>query len=936
MDAEEIAAVKMANPLSEIIGRDIKLTKNKREYIGCCPFHNETTPSFTINDDKGFYHCFGCGAHGDVISYLMESRTIDFKTAKEVLIGINDPGAFTYIRPPKKEAADPYAGYIPVFPVPKIAKEIQPGRKSMILTPKDDDPKEKPWEPSLVHPYKNAAGELLGYCIRIYIGKKKITPTIIWTKRPDGSEGWTNMSFPQPRPFYIVGKLEKPNQQIIISAEGEKSAEAINQLTGKTAIAWPQGSNNVEAANWPLLKDYNIIIWPDKDKAGLKSADKVAEILSGLGCNNIKILSPPIEIIDGVDIYEEDWDAYDALHPKPHPLDPKKSAHAPWDYKKFISWAKDSAITYKKLQPTPEPTSQPEIAIAPAKKKKEKKTKDLPAWNSEDEPFRILGFDGPNYYYIGLRGQKIISLTAPGHTRNNLFKLAPEAYWDSRFPGERGIKWDTAASCLIDACEREGIFTPFAVRRGRGAWLDDGRKIFHLGDKLLLENKQYKPFDIESEYVYEAEKRVVLPNLKPVENDDAKKLIGICEGFNWENPLSGKLLAGWCVIAGICGMLDWRPHIWITGGSNTGKTTATKVVRSMLKPFSRSFGGGGTEAGIRRSIQKDAIPVIIDEAEGENKRQREKVKAILFLARQASSGDIIAMAGRDGQVEEFIARSCFCFSSINPSIDSEPDQTRVTQLTLVPDYSGSPQYIIEKYEKLKDITEATITPEFASGILMRAFLNIDSLLHNIKVFQKAGSAIFKRPRIGEQLSPLIAGAYMCHSTGRISYENAVKWMQGHNWENHLPTESTKDIWKLLRQILSYRFRYTDGNKTIEKTIGQMILAISQIIVHNDPQLEEIRQLGIDVIREEDVFYVANVSTGLENILNNTPWEKEWGKRLKELPGAKHAKDGRPHYYCSAIKERGTSIPLSLLRKEIVPAEEVSVEQLGDEVPFEAG
>ena len=57
-------------PLSELIGRKVKLTHKGREYTGLCPFHKEKTPSFTVNDDKGFYHCFGCGAHGDIIRFL--------------------------------------------------------------------------------------------------------------------------------------------------------------------------------------------------------------------------------------------------------------------------------------------------------------------------------------------------------------------------------------------------------------------------------------------------------------------------------------------------------------------------------------------------------------------------------------------------------------------------------------------------------------------------------------------------------------------------------------------------------------------------------------------------------------------------------------------------------------------------------------------------
>ena len=72
-------------PLSDLIGRKVKLTHKGREHTGLCPFHKEKTPSFTINDDKGFYHCFGCGAHGDQIKYLMESEKMPFMEAVEYL-----------------------------------------------------------------------------------------------------------------------------------------------------------------------------------------------------------------------------------------------------------------------------------------------------------------------------------------------------------------------------------------------------------------------------------------------------------------------------------------------------------------------------------------------------------------------------------------------------------------------------------------------------------------------------------------------------------------------------------------------------------------------------------------------------------------------------------------------------------------------------------
>ncbi len=65
----------------DVVGRRVPLTKKGQNYWGCCPFHNEKTASFSVNEEKGFYHCFGCGEHGDIISFTMKSNNIDFKAA---------------------------------------------------------------------------------------------------------------------------------------------------------------------------------------------------------------------------------------------------------------------------------------------------------------------------------------------------------------------------------------------------------------------------------------------------------------------------------------------------------------------------------------------------------------------------------------------------------------------------------------------------------------------------------------------------------------------------------------------------------------------------------------------------------------------------------------------------------------------------------------
>jgi DNA primase len=74
--------------LAGLIGRRAKLIKRGREFAALCPFHNEKTPSFTVSPDKGFYHCFGCGAHGDAVAFLMQSEGLSFPESVERLAGL--------------------------------------------------------------------------------------------------------------------------------------------------------------------------------------------------------------------------------------------------------------------------------------------------------------------------------------------------------------------------------------------------------------------------------------------------------------------------------------------------------------------------------------------------------------------------------------------------------------------------------------------------------------------------------------------------------------------------------------------------------------------------------------------------------------------------------------------------------------------------------
>ena len=91
---EFLEDLKSRASVSDIVGRKVKLIKRGREFVGLSPFNAEKSPSFTVNDAKGFYHCFSSGEHGDVFSFLMKTEGLTFPEAVEAIasqVGMDVP-----------------------------------------------------------------------------------------------------------------------------------------------------------------------------------------------------------------------------------------------------------------------------------------------------------------------------------------------------------------------------------------------------------------------------------------------------------------------------------------------------------------------------------------------------------------------------------------------------------------------------------------------------------------------------------------------------------------------------------------------------------------------------------------------------------------------------------------------------------------------------
>ena len=283
--------------LVDIVAKDIKLKKKGHEYVGLCPIHNEKSPSFTIfqNSEKDRYHCFGCGASGDVVDYIESTRGLNKKEAIDYLSGETEIGA----QKPRKD----------ILIINKYEEiEIIKGDFPLKSGARVYSPNHKKWfNVTFQHAFKYSGNMAV---LRIEREDGKITPQVVYAKTPDG-EGWCYMAFPEPRPLY--GFSDEYQQVIVV--QGEKKSDQLRSrfLYKRCVVSASGGDNAIEKTNWDLLTGKDVIVWPDADESGVKAAKHLAQILTEKALR--------VRLVDTEDMPPK-WDCGDMLtdNPQADPL----------------------------------------------------------------------------------------------------------------------------------------------------------------------------------------------------------------------------------------------------------------------------------------------------------------------------------------------------------------------------------------------------------------------------------------------------------------------------------------------------------------------------------------------------------------------------------------------------------------------------------------
>lgn len=890
--------------LQRLAGLDAQQLTNNHQPCPICG--GDDRYRYDDADGNGRYFCNKCGA-GDGFMLLQKINNWDFVRAKKevaLILGGSDVHA-----PPRKIMQKKKPKPTPISPAPQNA-------------PVDDFYHYKLGKPSMTWAYLDENGNTTMTVARFELatGGKETVPRM-WCSMPNGEQKWA-WAAPRNRvkPIYGADILANsdPSTSVLI-VEGEKTADAARRLIGQhvIVIAWLGGSKTRQLVDWTPLKDRSVAIWPDNDEDGIgtvtgkisdggKWLPGLAELLDGIA-SKVQMIAPPHDVAAG-------WDLADA---------------------EKEGWTGDTVIEYIKSHVSPAISAKPtppqmELPTTRATETTRPKTVEDPSDPDADVkptkplPIRALGYDKGNYYFLPSTTDQVTELTPAQMTKRPLNAMASPKFWERRFAGDRGADYDAAAAWMMDMCHQVGVYDHRRLR-GRGCWWENKTPVLHLGDELLVDGIETQIADYSTRYIYEAAASLKGPGEEPLSDDAAREIINTAKLMRWESPGSAMLLCGWAVLAPICGALRWRPHVWITGGAGSGKTTiVSEFVRPLIGGMGHHVQGETTEAGVRQTLGSDALPILFDEAEQNEKRDNSRIQMVLSLMRQSSSesGAVVVKGSAGGQAREFDIRSAFCLVSISTGIKQLADETRISVLALKSEHLKTDEERAASqanWDKLRNGL-AAITPDTGSKLLRRTVDLLSVIRANAETFATAAAEIFSSQRIGDQYGFLLAGAASLITREELSHDDAKQFIERCDLTSYVAASQEQDEERCLAKLLQHQLRVDGGHSACTLAIGELISIAHQSVsvtlddspVDYGTAVGVLGRLGLKVDGKE--LLISNSAAGVANILSDSPWAHSWSPVLRRLDGAKAS---GVIWFGSAVRgTRAVSIPMKMVNPHL--------------------
>lgn len=686
--------------------------------------------------------------------------------------------------------------------------------------------------------------------------------------------------------YFLFGRAA--GATVLLVCEGFATGASLHEATGHPVMAAFDAGNlePVAVMARSKLPDVRILVCADNDQflpkpkgnPGVAAATKAAEACKG------EVVVPQFADLDGQPTDFNDLHLREGLA------------------------AVTTAIAHTLNPPAPTPAPPPPEPATIEKPEELPVDEDLPENNRH---FTILGYNHDNYF-VFQHGKKQISTLGKGDmAEKGLIALAELNWWEMHFPGGKGAAIDTsrAANFIMRVAEKRGIYDPSRIR-GRGAWVDADRMVFHHGGYLSVDNVETDITAIRSRYVYELNRSLPNPDPTPMSSDDGEEILAMCEQFRWTKPGSAALLAGWIALAPMCGALRWRPHIWLTGGAGCGKSTILNdFVHRLLGGLDLYAQGNSSEAGIRQTLRADAIPVLFDESESNEETDARRVQNVLSLIRQASTESEAqtykGTAGGDAMA--FHIRSMFCLASIQVAIKHQADVERLAVLALRPKREDTDAGA--SWDRLKAGLYRIKRDVTLPGRLFRRSLDLLPLtLKNIDVFTAAAGKVFNNQRDGDQYGTLLAGTWSLLSSRIATEAEALALINKYDWSEHRESNDMDEGQRALSTLMEAHIRVAGGDMTVYELVSAACGRATDA-THLTPEKADafLQRHGMLAKMGPTRLLLSNTSTELKKLVAGTPFEADLRGMLLRVEGATR-NDGKPQRF-SGVLSKCITIPL---------------------------
>ena len=704
--------------------------------------------------------------------------------------------------------------------------------------------------------------------------------------------------------FYAFGQPQTVNgKEVVVIAEGYATGASVHEATGHAVIVAFDAPNLLPVAqairSRDRFKNATLVIAADNDQWTLKPVEnpgltRAREVVEAVGA---RIALPPFGTETGVEDASgkkrgpTDWNDWAMLHGNDSvkalfdevladtvEADPEQDV-APWaaaSTQRVLEQAQSAASVQMEERAVDTIAEPPDDTLV------------------ENGHFTILGHDHGKYFFLKHKTGQVLTRTKSDFTDAGLIELAPLNWWEMHFQNgkEKGIDKRAATEFIVRTADDRDIYDPSRIR-GRGAWIDDGRVVFHHGDVLTVDGKETPVAKIRSHNVYERSAALPEPHAAPLTNEQGRALLELMQEFRWNMPASALLFAGWIALAPVCGAIEWRPHVWLTGGAGCGKTTLAAIANRLLKGTAVFAQGNSTEAGIRQKLKADARPVLMDESESTEEGDVKRVQSILSLIRQASSesGAETLKGTADGSGMSFHIRSMFALASIQVALKNKADIDRLTVLTL---RSASQSSVSDRqWAELKDRIHSLVVrdADVSRRLLRRAIDLIPKTLKNIEVFTEVAARKFSSQRDGDQYGTLLAGAWSLVSDEVATAAEAQELIDDYEWCEHRAGAEVDDSQAALEALLdaNVTLDMSGGNSTISELLaiaaGRHVDDAEHIKDKDARRTLGRHGLKVGKIGEKNYVFLANSNAERDKLMAKTRFSVGLREILLRLNGA---------------------------------------------------